>query len=262
MLRCITNVTAETAGRYPITVLLLHAFPLSAAMWQPQIEALEKAGYGVIAPHAYGIEGSPEIAEWNFTDYAVELAQLLESLHIASVTVVGLSMGGYQAFEFYRLYSNKVKSLVLCDTRAEADAPAARATREEFMKAVASTGSAEAIRRMVPNYFSPAAYGANSTLVAQVEAIINKQSPEVINAAMRAIMLRADATPLLGSISCPTLILNGEEDSMTTKETAATIQAGINGSTLQLIAGAGHIANLEQPELFNQALLEHLSLLQ
>ncbi|MEI7695641.1 MAG: alpha/beta hydrolase [Chlorobium sp.] len=250
------NLTKESATAHAI--LFLHAFPLSAEMWQPQIEALRSAGSTVIAPNSFGIDGSPEKEGWSFTDYAHELASLLDALKIQRVTVVGLSMGGYQAFEFYRLYPEKIASLVLCDTRAEGDAPAARSNREEFILAVENNGAPEAAARMIPNYFASTTYTERAELVAQVEAIINKQSAAVINEAMRAIMTRRDASPALASVNCPVLVLNGEEDKLTTKETAAGIHANIPGSKIRLLAGAGHISNMEQPEAFNLAILEHI----
>ena len=239
-------------------VLLLHAFPLSAAMWQPQLEALGNAGYAVIAPNACGIEGSEEREEWTFTDYAHELAGLLESLKIERVTIVGLSMGGYQAFEFFRLYPGKTTSLVLCDTRAEADAPAARAAREEFIRAIEVGGAEEAARRMIPNYFTAETYTKRPALVEEAAAMIRKQSAKVINAAMLAIMMRSDATQLLDTIHCPVLILNGQEDKLTTPETAESMHKLIKASQRQLLRGAGHISNMEQPETFSNALLDHL----
>lgn len=239
-------------------VLLLHAFPLSAAMWQPQLEALGNAGYAVVAPNAYGIAGSAQREGWSFTDYAHELATLLQSLNIERATVAGLSMGGYQAFEFYRLYPGKTASLVLCDTRAEADAPAARSVREEFICAVEAKGSEEAARRMIPNYFTVESSLSKPELVAEAAAMIRRQSATVINAAMRAIMMRHDATPLLASIHCPVLVLNGRDDKLTTPETAESIHAHTAGSQLNLISGAAHISNMEQPQAFNSALLTHL----
>ncbi len=239
-------------------ILLLHAFPLSAAMWQPQLEALGNAGYAVIAPNAYGIEGSEERKEWTFTNYGHELASLLESLKIGNVTIVGLSMGGYQAFEFFRLYPGKTASLVLCDTRAEADAPAASTAREEFIRAIEAGGAEEAARRMIPNYFTPETCTMRPELLTEAAAMIRKQSATVINSAMRAIMMRSDATPLLATIHCPVLVLNGKEDKLTTPETAESIHTLIPLSELCLLAGAGHISNMEQPEAFNHALLAHI----
>ncbi|NTW68249.1 MAG: alpha/beta fold hydrolase [Chlorobiaceae bacterium] len=256
----LTYRSANTAegSRSRHAVLLLHAFPLSAAMWQPQIEALANTGFTVIAPNAYGIDGSEEKESWNFTGYAHELAALLDSLGIEQVTVAGLSMGGYQAFEFYRLYPDKTASLILCDTRAENDAPEARAGREEFIRAVEQRGANEAAERMIPNFFSPSTYTEKPELVSEARAMIENQSAPVVNATMRAIMTRKDATPLLASINCPVLVIVGSDDKVTTKETAATISDRITGSRLLVLQDAGHLSNLEQPEQFTHALLEHI----
>jgi 3-oxoadipate enol-lactonase len=250
------NLTESGIKKHAI--LLLHAFPLSAAMWRFQLEALGGAGYAVIAPNAYGIEGSDERDGWTFTDYAHELSRLLESLKVERATVVGLSMGGYQAFEFFRLYPGKTASLVLCDTRAEADAPAARSAREEFIGAVESRGASEAARRMIPNYFTADTYTMRAELVAKAETMIAVQPATVINSAMQAIMKRSDSTPLLNTIHCPVLVLNGKEDKLTTPETAESMHTLITGSELRLLDRAGHISNMEQPEAFNDALLAHI----
>ncbi len=257
----LTSLDANTAyhGTAQHAILFLHAFPLSAEMWQHQIDALGAGGYTVIAPNSFGIDGSPEKEGWTFTDYAHELAKLLDSRRVEKATIVGLSMGGYQAFEFYRLYPERTASLVLCDTRAQADAPAARASREEFIRAVEENGAKEAASRMIPNYFAAKTYSERPELVAKASSIINKQSASVINGAMRAIMLRADATSRLASIDCPVLVLNGVEDKLTTKETAESIHTHIPGSKIRLLAEAGHISNMEQPESFNRVLLAHIT---
>ena len=238
------------------TVLLLHAFPVSASMWEPQIAALEAAGYGAIAPHVHGFDGSPAKPGWSMEEYAGELCALLDAVGCRKVTVVGLSMGGYQAFAFWRLFPGRMASLVLCDTRANADAPEAKAMRMEFRKAVEAEGSREAANRMVPNFFSPK---SQPELAAGAREVIERQPAGAISEAMRAIAEREDSTELLPGITCPVLILNGADDVVTTPETAAAMHAAIPGSRLEIIPDAGHLSNLEQPYLFNRLLLEHLA---
>ncbi len=240
------------------TVLLLHAFPLSAAMWDGQLRALEEAGIAAIAPNSYGIEGSPEKTDWTFEEYARDISAMLDESGCTKVTVAGLSMGGYQAFAFYRLYPERTASLVLCDTRAEADAPEAARQRQEFIEAVETGGPGEAVRRMMPNYFAPATYTSDPSLVDRAAAMITRQSPAAITSAMKAIMKRADATAMLPDISCPVLVLNGSEDRLTTPETARAIAAGIPGARLELIGDAGHLSNMERPGAFNRALIDHI----
>jgi non-heme chloroperoxidase len=257
MLTCRTNgiAPAERGGQ---AVLLLHAFPVSSEMWQQQLEALEKASIPAIAPNAYGIEGSEEKKTWTFEEYARELAVLLDSLGCRKATVAGLSMGGYQAFAFYGLFPERTASLVLCDTRAEADKPEAAKQRLDFIEAVEKEGAGAAVKRMIPNYFTPETFRANPSLARQAEAMIMRQSPAAIMSAMKAIMNRRDSTPMLARIACPVLVINGLEDSLTTAETARSIAGSIPGAELELIAGAAHLSNMEQPEKFNQALLDHV----
>lgn len=239
-------------------VVLLHAFPLSADMWRFQIDALEEAGVAAIAPNAYGIEGSEGKKVWGFEEYAHELATLLDTYGCMKAAVAGLSMGGYQAFALYRLFPQRIHSLVLCDTRAEADDPEAVRSREAFIEAVEKNGATEAASRMMPNYFTPQTRKSNPSLVQQAERMIIRQSPETITSAMRAIMNRTDSTAMLKTISCPVLVLNGSEDCLTTAETARSIAESVSGAALQLIPGAAHLANMEQPKLFSRALLDHL----
>ncbi|NTU57366.1 MAG: alpha/beta fold hydrolase [Chlorobiaceae bacterium] len=247
-----------TAGGDAGNVVLLHAFPVSGAMWEPQVPALLQAGFGVIAPHVYGFDGSPMRIDWNMADYAHALARLLDSLGVEKATIAGLSMGGYQAFAFYRLFPERTASIVLCDTRANADAPEAYAQRMEFCRAVEANGPKEAADRMVPNFFAARTYDSNPGLVAKTREMITRQPAEAISDAMKAIAGRADATGLLPEIKCPVLILNGAEDRVTTPETAASMHSLVPGSKLEILPDAGHLSNLEQPDLFNRLLLEHL----
>ncbi len=255
MLTCL-QAGPEKPGTH--TIVLLHAFPLSAEMWKPQLYALGRAGFRVVAPNVFGVEGSEEKTGWNFTEYAHELATLMDSLGIEKATIAGLSMGGYQAFEFYRHYPEKTVSLVLCDTRAEADTPQAREQRIKFMESVEAYGAEEAIHRMVPNYFAAGTCDSRPELLEEASAIIRRQSSGVINAAMGAIMSRADSTAMLSSIQCPVLVLCGSEDRMTLPEVSQDISVHIHGSRLIMLGGAGHISNMEKPEAFNRAIIEFL----
>ncbi|MBN1928679.1 MAG: alpha/beta fold hydrolase, partial [Chlorobiaceae bacterium] len=232
--------------------------PVSAEMWEPQLAPLAESGYRVIAPCVYGFESSPSRPGWGMDDYAHDLARLIRALGWPGATVIGLSMGGYQAMAFYRLYPELTASLVLCDTRANADAPEAFAARQEFRNAVLEKGAEEAAARMLPNFFAKETYDSNPALVEKTRQGIVRQTPAEISEAMRAIAERPDATELLNEITCPTLIINGMDDKVTTPETAAEMHALIPGSKLELIHEAGHLSNLEQPAMFNGILLEHL----
>lgn len=252
------RTTPSQSGQDGYAVLLLHAFPVSSDMWEPQLVALEENNITAIAPNAYGIEGSEEHATWTFREYAETLSGILDEIGCRKATIVGLSMGGYQALAFYRLFPERTASLVLCDTRAEADAPEAETQRQEFIEAVERAGPEEAARRMIPNYFTPETCNDNPQLVERAKTMITAQSVTAITSAMKAIMKREDSSTLLREISCPVLVLNGQDDKLTTPETAAGIAARIPGANIGLIEHAAHLSNMEQPDRFNRALLDHI----
>ncbi len=239
-------------------VLLLHAFPLSSEMWAPQLSMLEAEGISAIAPDVFGVEASPPKENWTFGDYIEEIASLLSSLRIEGVNVVGLSMGGYQAFELWRMFPQKVRSMVLCDTRAEQDNEDALANRRDFITAVREKGPEEAVARMLPNVFGPETYATRTAAVDSFKQIAMLQSGAVIAAAMQAIASRVDSVESLETITCPVTFITGMEDKLTPPPLAESMHRKVTGSTLHLIPEAGHLSNMELPERFNALLLEHL----
>jgi len=167
-------------------------------------------------------------------------------------------MGGYKAFAFWKKYPDKVRSLVLCATRAEADTPEAKKTRYEFIDAVLKHGNEEAISRMLPKLLGATSHQSRPEVVKRVESIIRRQSPEAISETLKALATREDATSLLPSITVPTLVIAGAEDALMNESVLKIIHDGIKNSQMKVIQGAGHLPNLEQPDIFNFYLLEHL----
>ncbi|ASQ91252.1 alpha/beta hydrolase [Prosthecochloris sp. GSB1] len=239
-------------------VLLLHAFPLSSRMWARQLSMLEKLQVTALAPNIPGVEGSPEKNGWTFSDYAGSIAELLRVLTIRKVTVVGLSMGGYQAFELWRAHPESIASLVLCDTRAEQDNEGALANRRDFISAVKANGPGEAIERMLPNVFAKATYLEQVSVIDTFKTIVGQQSGTVIAAAMEAIASRIDSVDILPEISCPVTFIFGEDDKLTPKTLGESMSSRIPRSRLCLVPGGGHLCNMEQPDIFNECLLGHL----
>lgn len=239
-------------------VVLLHAFPLSADMWQNQLDVLSSKGYAVLAPNTFGIHQSPQKPNWTFSDYADALDALMHSLHISQATLVGISMGGYKAFAFWKKYSKKVKSLVLCATRAEADTEEAKANRYAFIDALVKNGIDEAVVRMLPKLLGETSHRLRPDLVKQVELMIRQHSPDALIQILKALAAREDSRSLLASINVPTLVLAGAEDPLVSPAVMKVIHDGIPNSQMKLIQGAGHLPNLEQPDIFNLYLLEHL----
>lgn len=252
------SVHLDSTASPAYAVLLLHAFPLSSEMWASQLSMLEEREIPAIAPDVFGVEGSEPRETWVFRDYVEEISSLLSLLRIKSVTVVGLSMGGYQAFEFWRMFPENVSSLVLCDTRAEQDNEDALASRRDFIAAVRADGPEEAAARMLPNVFAPKTYSSKAEIIDSFRQIVTRQSGQTIAAAMQAIASRIDSVESLSGITCPVTFISGVEDKLTPPSLAESMHQQVPGSTLHLIPEAGHLSNMEQPDLFNAVLLEHL----
>jgi 3-oxoadipate enol-lactonase len=252
---------AANAGK---AIVFLHAFPLSNQMWHGTIATLsKKISVPVFAPNFYGF-GEPKhhatgLAHWRMTNVADDLFAFLNSKRITKVTLVGLSMGGYAAFAFYKRYASHVTGLVLCNTRAEADADAARKGRYEFIEAISKNGIEEANRRMLEKFFSPATLLTKPEVVADIRRLISSARESAVQDALEALAEREDSSPLLAQIAVPTLVVCGKDDVLTPPALSESMQRQIKNARLVLLDQAGHLSNIEQPEAFNLALLNFLN---
>ncbi len=241
------------------TLVFIHAFPLSKRMWEPQIQALSK-DYRVITLDLRG-HGESDTLLWNFTleDYAKDIYELLRHLNMQQATFIGLSMGGYILFEFYRFFPNMVNALVLADTRAQADTEEGKAGRLA-MAQTADKGGPEAIAdMMIPKLLTANTIEDRVDLIDQIKKMIRSTPPSGIIVDLMAMAARPDSTSLLSQISCPTLLIVGEDDIPTPPSESHYMAERIPQAQLVTIPHAGHLANLEQPVAFNQALTVFLT---
>lgn len=241
------------------TLLLLHAFPLNARMWEPQL-ALADSGWHVLAPQLRGFDGVPgDPAATSVDDYAGDIIDLLDGLHVKQAVIGGLSMGGYVTFALLRLAARYVQGLILADTRAEADTPEGIAGRTRLLQITQDKGAAGVADEMIPKLLGETSRRERPDVVERVRTLAVASSADAIAGAIRALMARPDSTPLLASIHVPTLIVVGEEDAVTPPAASEAMQRAIGGSQLVRIPHAGHLSNMEQPELFNAALAAFLN---
>ena len=239
-------------------LVFIHAFPLSKTMWQPQVDAL-KDTYRVITIDLGG-HGESDIVLWNDTldDYAKDVIGLLDHLGIAQAVFVGLSMGGYTLFSIYRNYANRVIAMVLADTRAQADSEEGKAGRRSMAEVAFSDGAPAIANLMLPKLLAPSTIEHYPEIVEQVRQMILQTSTAGIVVDLVAMAARPDSTDLLPTITCPTLVIVGEDDQATPVPESQYIAQGIPGATLVTIPQAGHLSNVEQPATFNQALKSFL----
>ena len=253
------EATPPAAERPRGVVVLLHAFPLNARMWEGQL-ALASGGWRVIAPHFRGVDGGagdPPTA--SLDDYAGDVIDLLDGLHIKQAVIGGLSMGGYAAFALLRLAASYFQGLILADTRPQADTPQGLEGRKKMLALVEGKGPGAVADEMIPKLLGETTRTARPEVADRVRSLVLSNSPESIAGAVKAMMTRPDSTPLLSTIHVPTLIVVGDQDSLTPPADSELMRAGIAGAELTVIPGAGHLTNLEQPELFNAALAGFLS---
>lgn len=242
------------------TLLLIHAFPLNARMWEPQF-ALAANGWRVIVPQLRGMDGgSTDQAATSMDEHAGDIVDLLDALHVEDAVVGGLSMGGYVAFALVRHAARYIRGLVLADTRPQADTPEGVEGRRKMLALVREKGPAAVADEMIPKLLGEHTRRTRSDVAQSVRALILASSADAIANAITALMTRADSTPLLASIHVPTLIVVGEQDTITPPALSEQMYQAIKGSEYVAIPDAGHLSNLEQPEAFNAALarfLEH-----
>lgn len=247
----------DTGGEGPALVLL-HGYPFDRSMWSGQAEAFG-AEFRVVAPDLRGL-GETTLGDGraSIEGMAEDVAALLEDLKIRRVVLGGLSMGGYVAFEFLRKFPERVRALVLADTRPQADTEEGRRSREENARRALSEGMTPIVESMLPKLLAPSTLERGGEVLERVRAMMLGTSPEGAAAALRAMASRRDQTGLLPSIRVPTLIVVGAEDSITPPADAEAMRAKIEGSRLFVVEGAGHLSNVERPSEFNRALLEFL----
>jgi 3-oxoadipate enol-lactonase len=241
-------------------IVLMHGYPLDRSMWNPQVRALSSR-YQVIVPDLRGLGASSlgDVQESSMDLMADDVRALLDRIAVRGPVVLGgLSMGGYAAFVFIRKYPDRVRALILADTRATADTEEGRHSRLELIDRIEREKSAQPIlEAQFPKLMAPANY-QREDLVAFVRAMIDRAGPSGLAAAQRGIADRPDSTPLLAQIRCPTLIIVGEHDAFTPPSDARAMHAAIYGSELLEVPAAGHLAPLEEPEPVNRAILDFL----
>lgn len=241
-------------------ILFIHGFPFNSAMWGHQLAALPD-GWRGIAPDLRGF-GASELGEAPILGMdllAADLAGLLDQLEIERVVLCGLSMGGYVAFEFWRQFGDRVRGIVLSDTRAASDSPDTRRARHQLAERVRSEGPAPVIEALLPKLLSPSTRRKQAGEVSMVRAMMEETPPETMARALLGMAARTDADPLLRTIDVPVLVVVGSDDVITSRGQAEMLARGVRGARIEVVEGAGHIPPVEEPDEFNSHLLQFLS---
>ena len=243
-------------------VIFLHAFPLSADQWLPQLHRLPPAWRG-LAPDLRGFRGGRSMlgyvgANVTIETYAEDVLSFMAHLNVPRAIIAGLSMGGYVALAMLRRASERVAGLILANTRAGADSPEAAAGRDRMIALAEREGPPAVANEMIPKLIGASSRRDQPDLEQVVRELIEANATDAMVTALRAMKLRPDSTPLLAQISCPTLIISGSEDVVIPAAEADTMRAAIPNATAHAIPSAGHLSNLEAPQAFNDAVTDFL----
>jgi pimeloyl-ACP methyl ester carboxylesterase len=243
------------AGTGEPALVLLHAFPLHAAMCEEELVSLGR-GRRVVAPDLPGFGrsaplGEPEAATMGA--WADHVAAFLEHLGIGPVVVGGLSMGGYLTFAMWRRHSELVAGVVLCDTRAAADTPEVSERRTAQQQQVAAEGTGGLIESTLSTLLSDDTLAHRPDVVERARAIMAANPPPAFIAGLEAMKRRPDATAELAGIDVPALVVVGEHDGPSPPSVAREMADALPDARLTIVPAAGHLSNLENPEAFDGA---------
>jgi pimeloyl-ACP methyl ester carboxylesterase len=239
------------------SIVLIHGFPLNSDVWSAQIQALKKR-YRVIAFDLRG-QGRSGVADGQFTIECLvdDLIGLLDKLRIERTVLCGLSMGGYVALRAVERNADRVRGLVLADTRSEADTNEGKIARSSAMKAIQKDGVKAFAGKFLTDAFSPRSL-SDAKLANAARKIMSTNTSLGLRGTLLALASRTDTTPSLPNIKVPTLILVGEADKITPPDCSRRIHASVQNSELCVISNAGHLSNMENPEEFNSLVLNFL----
>ncbi len=241
----------DDVGEGPALVLL-HGFTLSSAMWRPQQDALRDQ-FRVITPDLRGMgQSSVPTMGYSMELYASDIVALLDHLKLEQVILGGMSMGGYVALALLRRFAGRVRGLILIDTQAEADDHVTRSKRSALIDRVRAVGS-EAIAD-TSKMFNEQTHRERPELVEQMRAIMAHTVPDGIVGAVTAMVERPDAMEVLRNTTIPALIIVGRDDPLTPPSDAEAMWEALPYAQLLVLDGAAHAANLEQPDVVNQAI--------
>lgn len=262
MLTNINHITLayDDLGEGP-ALLLIHGFPLSRKIWQPQLEALSK-GFRVIAPdlRGFGDSDAPD-GPYSMDLFADDLVGLLDQLGIEQAVVCGMSMGGYVLMNLLDRYPARVRAACFMVTRAAADDDAGKERRLALARKVLAKGSqivADAFNRVL---FSAVAGDEEAGLIGEVGRIMLQTSSRGLAGGLLAMRERPDYTGRLGGFKLPALVMGAENDMAIPPEESRILAEGLPAARMVIIPSAGHMAGMENPAAVNRELREFLETL-
>jgi 3-oxoadipate enol-lactonase len=229
-------------------VVLLHPFPVHHEFWLPVAEALSTR-YRLILPDLRG-HGESGIGDGPATmeKHAADIAGVMDAAEVGAAALIGVSIGGYALFEFWRKYRARAVALGLCNTKASADNSEARSGRLQAANEVLERGTESFFESMIPKLMGKTTRDTRPDLVDGALRMMRKMSPDGVAQVQRGMAARADSIETLKTINVPTLLVTGDEDIMTGVNEAEFMRQQIPDGELRVIPKAGHYAAWEQSQ--------------
>lgn len=255
-----TEVLVRDEGTGPV-VMLVHGFPLDGSMWEAQQAALARQ-YRVLVPdlRGFGESALGDLRLLTMGRLADDLAQVLDACDITSpIALGGLSMGGYIVWEFWQRYSDRLSGLMLINTRAEADSPEVARGREMTARRVLEEGVLNFSEEMLQRLFAPETRQRAAAVVEHWHRVVNRQSPQAVAAALMGMARRVDMRDVLPTIVVPSLVIAGEHDKVTPADQMRAMADRLPHAQLEVIAQAGHLTPIEQPERVTRLMSDFLA---
>jgi non-heme chloroperoxidase len=225
------------------------------------IIAVNAPSYNIILVDFPGFGDTPLEKQWTLGEAMVELHEKLNEQSVVEPAIGGLSMGGYAAFAYYRLYHNQVKALILSNTKASADTDEAKSGREVFAKDVEARGAQAVYDKLLEKLVSDSSKKNDPNLIPKLKRWIASFSPAAIAAGSRALALRDESSDILETISCPTLIITGEDDALIPDEEMEAMAAKIKGAKFISFTKSGHLTAVEYPDKWGSVVSSFLNVL-
>ena len=241
---------SENGGGSALPIVFLHGVGSDKSVWRPQLDHFGRRRRAVAFDYpGYG-DSDPAPSGTTRDDYASAVISAMHGLGIDRAHICGLSLGGVIAIAMHHADSKRCTSLVLADTFAVH--PQGRAI---YDRSIAASDDLRAMAEARVDILL--AQPADPAVRSEVVETMARIDPAAYRIGAEAVWL-ADQADRARGIDVPTLVICGAEDSVTPPDLSGELNAMIPGSMLEIIAGAGHISNLERPEAFNSLVEEFL----
>ena len=245
-----------------VPVLFVHGFPFDRTVWRHQLATLSRVRRIAADFRGVGDSGAPPGADgYSLTRYVDDLVAVLDAVGVRQAVLCGLSMGGYVIFELLRRHPERVKALILADTKPEPDSADARREREELTQVAERDGQDAVIERLLPRLLAVATQATQPEVAGQVREMAHRWSVPGLVGALRTLRDRPDSTDTLRRVRVPTLVLVGSEDQIAPPDTARAMAQLVPGAQCHVVPAAGHIAPLEQPLATSRVVADFLKAL-